>query len=91
MREQQFFHSQRPVAAQPPPLNPNRTRIEINWWEVVAKTIEIRRHHNEMAAKVCCINPAGAGPDCRQGHDAQFALTAKAQKIFTSRPGRRAA
>ena len=35
-----------------------------------------------MATKVCCINPAGAGPGCRQGHDAQFALNTEAQKDF---------
>src|ERR1017187_1069437 len=35
-----------------------------------------------MATKVCCINPAGAGPGCRQGHDAQLALNAEAQKDF---------
>jgi hypothetical protein len=90
MREQQFFYSQRSVAAQPPPPNPNRTRIEINWGEAVAKTIEIRQQHNEMATKVCCINPAGAGPGYRQGHDAQLALAAEAQKIFTSRQRGRA-
>jgi ABC-type transporter lipoprotein component MlaA len=35
-----------------------------------------------MATKVCYINPAGAGPGCRQGHDAQLALNAEAQKDF---------
>ena len=70
MREQRFLHSQRLAAAQPAPPNPSRTGIQINWVEAVAKTIEIWRHHNEMATKVCGINPAGAGPGCRQGRDA---------------------
>jgi ABC-type transporter lipoprotein component MlaA len=48
----------------------------------VVKTIKTRHHQIEMATKVCCINPAGAGPGCRQGHDAQFALNTEAQKDF---------
>jgi hypothetical protein len=87
MREQRFFHSQRSAAAQPPPPNPNRTRIEINWGEAVAKPIEVWRHHNEMATKFCGIN---LKPGCRQGHDAQLALAAEAQKILASRPERQA-
>jgi ABC-type transporter lipoprotein component MlaA len=39
----------------------------------VVKTIKIQHYHNKMAAKVCCTNPAGAGPGCWQGHDAQLA------------------
>jgi ABC-type transporter lipoprotein component MlaA len=48
----------------------------------VVKTIKIRHHHIEMATKVCYINPAGAGPGCRQGDAAQLALNAEAQKDF---------
>jgi len=86
MTEQQFLHSQQLLAAQLPPLNPNQTRIEINWGKAVAKTIEIRRHHNEMATKLCGTTfKAGY----QQGHDAQLALAAEAQQILASRPGRR--
>ena len=48
----------------------------------MVKTIKIRHHHIEMTTKVCYINPAGAGPGCRQGHAAQRALNAEAQKDF---------
>jgi len=41
-----------------------------------------------MATKVCCINPAGAGPGCRQGHAAQLALNAEAQKDFRRKAGK---
>jgi hypothetical protein len=75
-------------AAQPPPPNPNRTGIEINWGEAVAETIEIRHRHTEIATQGCGINPAGAGPGCRQGQDAQLALAGQVQKILASRPGR---
>jgi ABC-type transporter lipoprotein component MlaA len=45
----------------------------------VVKTIKTWHHHIEMATKVCCIN---LKPGCRQGHDAQLALNAEAQKDF---------
>jgi hypothetical protein len=89
MREQRFLHSSQSLAAQPPP-NLNRTGIQINWGKAVAETIEIRQRHAAMIARVCCINPADAGPGCRQESNAQFALDAQAQMIFASRPGRRA-
>src|ERR1035438_4778347 len=82
MAEQRFLRSQRSAAAQPLAPNPNRTGIQINWREGVVKTIKTRHHHIEMATKVCCINPAGAGSGCRQGHDAQPALNTEAQKDF---------
>jgi hypothetical protein len=85
MKEQRFLCSPQSAAAQPPPPNPNRTRIEIHWGEAVAKAIEIRFHHIEMATKVCCLH---LKPDCRQGYHAKLVLTAQAQKIFTSRPER---
>jgi len=90
MREQRFLHSQRSAAGQPPApaTSLNRTRIEIHWGEAEAKTIKIRHHYIEAAARVCCINPAGAGPGCWQGHDAQLALDAQARMIFDSRPER---
>jgi len=69
----------------------NRIGIEIHWGEAEAKTVKIRHHYYyEAATKVCCINPAGAGPGCQQEQDAQFALDAEAQKFFSSRPERRA-
>jgi len=92
MVEQQFLR--RPQSAAAPPPAPatslSRTGIKIHWGEVEAKSVKIRHHYGEAAAKVCCINPAGAGRGCRQGHDAQLALDAQAQIIFASRPGRRA-
>ena len=54
----------------------------------MVKTIKTRHHHIEMATKVCCINPAGAGPGCRQGHAAQLALNAEAQKDFRRKAGK---
>jgi hypothetical protein len=88
MVEQRFLRSPQSAAAPPPVLNPNRTRIEINGGEAVAKTMEIRHHYIEATTKICCINPAGAGPGYWQGHDAQHGLDAQAQMIFASRPGR---
>ena len=93
MVEQRFLRRSQSAAA--PPLatvtSLNRTGIEIHLGEVEAKTNEIRHHYYiEATTKVCCINPAGAGLGCRQGHDAQLALNAEAQKILASRPERRA-
>ena len=85
MRELRFPHSQRSVLAPPPP-NPCRTEIPINWVEAVAETIEVRRHPIEVATKVCGINPTGARPSCRQGSSEQLAWDAP--KIFVSRPER---
>jgi hypothetical protein len=87
MREQRFLHNQRSVLAPPPP-NPSRTGIQINWVEAVPKTIEIRHDHIETATEVCGNNPAGAGPGCQQENNAQLALDAL--KIFVSRPESRA-
>jgi len=92
MVEQRFLCS--PQSAATPPLPPapapslNRTGIEIHWGEAEAKTVTIRHHYNEAATKVCCINPAGAGPGCRQGLDAQLALDAQAQKDFPLTAGK---
>jgi hypothetical protein len=87
MAEQRFFHSPSSVAA-PSPTNPNRTGIQISWNEGAVKTIEIRRHHIELATKGCCIKMKPGG---RPGHDAQFALNAQSHKmIFASKPERRA-
>jgi hypothetical protein len=49
------FHAQRSAAAQLAPLQPIRTGIQINWREGTVKSIEIRRHQIEMAAKDCCL------------------------------------
>src|SRR5712691_3025253 len=87
VKEQRFFHIQRSVAAHPPPVNPNRIGIQINWREGVVKLIRIRHRHLGMTTKVCGIK---LNPGCRPGDDAQLALDAEAQKIFASRRGRRA-
>ena len=89
MVEPRYLRSQRLATTQPLP-NPSRIGIQINWGKAVAETIEIRHRHAGMAKRVCCINPAGAGPGCRQESKVQFALDAQAQMIFASRPGRRA-
>jgi hypothetical protein len=88
MRELRFSHSQRSAVAQPPPPNPSRNGIQINWVETVPKTIDVRDDHIEAAMEVCDINPANAGPDCRQESNALLALDAAT--IFVSRPERRA-
>jgi hypothetical protein len=87
MKEQQFFHSQRSVAAQPPAPNPSHIGIQINWGKAVAETIEIRHRHLEIASLGCGIN---LKPGCPQAHGAQLALDAQAPMIFASRTGRRA-
>jgi hypothetical protein len=58
----------------------------VDWKEVVAKAIEIRHHHNEMAAKFFCIN---LNPAWWQGHDARVAPEGEAPKVSGSSPGRR--
>ncbi|MGD0209109.1 MAG: VacJ family lipoprotein [Verrucomicrobiota bacterium] len=84
MREQRFLRSPQSAAAPPPApaTSLNRTGIEIHWGEAVTKTMEIRHHYIEATTKICCINPAGAGPGYWQDHDAQHGLDAQAQKDF---------
>jgi len=84
MVEPRYLRSQRLATTQPLP-NPSRIGIQINWGKAVAETIEIRHRHAGMAKRVCCINPAGAGPGCRQESKVQFALDAQAQMIFASK------
>jgi hypothetical protein len=87
MVEQRFLRSPQSVAAPPPVTSLNRTGIEICWEEAEAKSVKIRHHYNEAASKVCGLNPAGAGPGCRQGLAALLALNAEAQKV--SSPGQK--
>jgi hypothetical protein len=49
------FLRQQPAAAHPPLPHSTRTGVQINWREEAVKTIEIRRHQIEMAAKHCYI------------------------------------
>jgi len=66
MREQRFLRSPQSAAAPPPAPNSNRTRIEINWGEAVAKTIEIRHHYIEAATQARSIY---LKPGCLQVRD----------------------
>lgn len=79
MAEQRFLRKPQSTAAQPPPPNPKRTEIQINWNVGVLKAIEIRRDHIELDNRSSCIH---LKPGCQQGHDALVALIAQAHIVF---------
>lgn len=85
MREERFLHHSHPAAAPPPASDSIRDRIEINWWESEATTIEIRHHYIEAATQARFIS---LKPSRWQGHDAQLVLDTLDQMILASRQRR---
>src|ERR1035437_9543293 len=77
MREQRFLRSPQSAAAPPPAPNSNRTRIEINWGEAMAKTIEIRHHYIEAATQARSIY---LKPGCLQVRDLPCGIAARLRR-----------
>jgi hypothetical protein len=87
MREPRFLRCVRSTEAQLPPPNPNPTGIQIHWIESAVINIQIQLRQVKLATKGCDL---GWKHISRQGHDGQFALETEAQKMFVSKPRRRA-
>jgi hypothetical protein len=87
MKEQRFLRSLQVAVPRPLAPNSNRTGIQINWVEAMAKIIEIRHHAVEAATKPRFIH---LKQTCRQELAAQFASDVLAQMMLALTPERRA-
>ena len=87
MREQHIFRNLQSVETPVPAQHSDRTGIEIDWVETIARSIMIRESYSDAARKA---HPIRLQRSCRQRNNARPALIANVQKLSASRLGSRA-